>query len=313
MMILLPSNDCVIHNIDCHSALDYYYQIPGTLISACSRNPLVKATNTILSIPIFLLAVMATTSLQVAKDLSRQLKSTEPDSQRCVDLLDQLEKQVNEKAIAMHKLDIFLSTLKKAQKSFRVQKRSASEKTVWDGLLEQTGQVLTSLQALENSSRGLDETTASSAMIPDKTEGLPPSKSVYLSRLKNQKKELYKDPPVLPPSKVTIEETWVELPKRNKKTHCLTFPCGQDDSLRELLKDFKPNQTPGEVLRAGAFGGTYFRSIVSAVTNKQYRGQDVVRDTIPNEWIKGLDQKMYLTSATYRPSINMFRAKCGGR
>jgi hypothetical protein len=255
---------------------------------------------------------MATTSLQVAKDLSRQLKSTEPDSQRCIDILNQLEKQVNEKAIAMHKMDVFLSILKKAQKSFRVQKRSASDKTVWDGLLEQTGHLIASLEALENSPRALDEATASSATMADKTEGLPASKSVYLSRLKNQKKELYKDPPVLPPSTVTIEETWAGPPKRNKRTHCLTFPCGQDDSLRELLKDFKPNQTPGEVLRAGAFGGTYFRSIVSAVTNQKYRGQDVVRDTIPNEWIKGLDQKMFLTSATYRTSINMFRAKCGG-
>ena len=34
---------------------------------------------------------------------------------------------------------------------------------------------------------------------------------------------------------------------------------------------FRPNITPGEVIKKGAFGGTYFRDIYSSVTNKWYK------------------------------------------
>ena len=32
--------------------------------------------------------------------------------------------------------------------------------------------------------------------------------------------------------------------------------------------DFKSNKTPVEIIKAGAFGGTYFRDIFSAVNGK---------------------------------------------
>ena len=32
--------------------------------------------------------------------------------------------------------------------------------------------------------------------------------------------------------------------------------------------DFKPNKTPAEIIKEGAFGGTYFRDISSGVNGK---------------------------------------------
>ena len=34
--------------------------------------------------------------------------------------------------------------------------------------------------------------------------------------------------------------------------------------------EFSPNKTPVEVIRDGAFGGTYFRSIYSGINEKWY-------------------------------------------
>ena len=35
--------------------------------------------------------------------------------------------------------------------------------------------------------------------------------------------------------------------------------------------DFSPNKKPIEVIKEGAFGGTYFRDIYSSVTGKWYK------------------------------------------
>ena len=35
--------------------------------------------------------------------------------------------------------------------------------------------------------------------------------------------------------------------------------------------DFSPNKTPIEVIRGGAFGGTYFRDIYSGINEKWYK------------------------------------------
>ena len=42
--------------------------------------------------------------------------------------------------------------------------------------------------------------------------------------------------------------------------------------------EFKPNLTPKQVLQMGSFGGTYFRDISSSVTNKKYKGKDVISE-----------------------------------
>jgi len=41
-------------------------------------------------------------------------------------------------------------------------------------------------------------------------------------------------------------------------------------------------------MQLGSFGGTYFRDIVSAVTNKKHKGCDVIKE-YPKDWFKGID------------------------
>jgi hypothetical protein len=142
--------------------------------------------------------------------------------------------------------------------------------------------------------------------------GLPKTVSEYRGRLVQHKKELYKDPPAMPPAKIVVENKMCGQPKRDKSTDILTFPSGSDVETNKLLKHFHPNRTPEEVLRAGSFGGTYFRPIVSAVTNIRYNPTDVLNDTVVPAWIEGLDKKTMLTSPTYRNNANKYGVKCGG-
>ena len=65
--------------------------------------------------------------------------------------------------------------------------------------------------------------------------------------------------------------------------------------------NFSPNNTPIEVIREGAFGGTYFRDIYSGINEKWYK----------NSWkefnqLKIIDAKFY-ASDYYVVNVN----KCG--
>jgi hypothetical protein len=147
--------------------------------------------------------------------------------------------------------------------------------------------------------------------VIDSTEpGPPKTVTEYKARLVAQKKEMYKDPPILPLGSIQIESYTCPLPVCDKATGALTFTA-KDSKVQKLLEDFHPNRSPEQVLRAGSLGGTYFRPIVSAVTNTKYNAQEVLKDTLPKEWIDGLATNM-LTSATYRPQINKYGVKCGG-
>ena len=62
---------------------------------------------------------------------------------------------------------------------------------------------------------------------------------------------------------------------------------------RKLILDsnglkFRPNLTPAQVLRRGAFGGTYFRDIESSVTGKKYTK---AYKEFPKSWFTGLNIK----------------------
>ena len=46
--------------------------------------------------------------------------------------------------------------------------------------------------------------------------------------------------------------------------------------------DFGTNKTPIEVIKEGAFGGTYFRDIYSGVNDKWYRGSSKEFDELKN-------------------------------
>ena len=63
--------------------------------------------------------------------------------------------------------------------------------------------------------------------------------------------------------------------------------------------DFGANETPIEVIKEGAFGGTYFRDIYSGVNGKCYK----------KSW-EDIDQKYYCSSH-YAVSINKYGIKCG--
>ena len=69
--------------------------------------------------------------------------------------------------------------------------------------------------------------------------------------------------------------------------------------------DFDANKTCIEVIREGAFGGTYFRDIYSSVNGKWYRKRWKEFDQLQN-----IDQKFYCSDC-YDVSINKHDAKCG--
>jgi hypothetical protein len=135
----------------------------------------------------------------------------------------------------------------------------------------------------------------------------------YQSRLQRHGKELYKNPPVLPPSRVVVYPTTVApalaAPRRNKDGHWtfsshVLYPSS-------LIADFEPNVSPAEILQGGAFGGTYFRPIHSAVTNQSYASADVLATTVHPTWIAQVNPS-WLTSDTYQAEVNKFQVKCGG-
>ena len=69
--------------------------------------------------------------------------------------------------------------------------------------------------------------------------------------------------------------------------------------------DFSPNKTPTEVIREGAFGGTYFRDIYSGINEKWYK----------NSWkefdqLKNIDAKFY-ASDYYDKNLKKYKVKTG--
>lgn len=101
-------------------------------------------------------------------------------------------------------------------------------------------------------------------------------------------------------------------PKRSQVDRTLYFAAapGAKKQMKDLVNAFRPNRTPEEVLRAGAFGGTYFRNIYSSVTRKSYQDQ---WKELPSAWVQGLKPGRYLSRGwgSYDVSVNKFKAKCG--
>mmetsp|Transcript_69450 Transcript_69450/g.130645 ORF Transcript_69450/g.130645 Transcript_69450/m.130645 type:complete len:388 (-) Transcript_69450:191-1354(-) len=79
---------------------------------------------------------------------------------------------------------------------------------------------------------------------------------------------------------------------------------------KSLIATFLPNRSPEEVLRAGAFGGTYFRTIDSGVVKQTLK--ETWRE-LPDSWIKGLDPRRHLARPwkSYDESVNKFKKKSG--
>ena len=68
--------------------------------------------------------------------------------------------------------------------------------------------------------------------------------------------------------------------------------------------DFGANKASVEVLKEGAFGGTYFRDIYSGVNGRCYRKSWKEFDELKN-----IDQKCYCSN--YYVSVNKYGVKCG--
>ena len=69
--------------------------------------------------------------------------------------------------------------------------------------------------------------------------------------------------------------------------------------------NFSPNETPVEIIKEGAFGGTQFRSIYSSINENWYK----------NSWkefvhLINIDAKFY-ASDYYNVNLNKYGVKCG--
>ena len=60
--------------------------------------------------------------------------------------------------------------------------------------------------------------------------------------------------------------------------------------------DFRPNITPIEVIKKGAFGGTYFRDICSGVNGKWYRKTWKEFDELKNSIIAQITMMLVLNA-----------------
>lgn len=72
--------------------------------------------------------------------------------------------------------------------------------------------------------------------------------------------------------------------------------------------DFTPNKTPAEVMREGAFGGSYFRPLYSKRLRTTISGDHA---ELPADWTAGLDVGRYLTAREYDAEANKFKVACG--
>ena len=68
--------------------------------------------------------------------------------------------------------------------------------------------------------------------------------------------------------------------------------------------DFGANKAPVEIIKEGAFGGTYFTDIYSKINGKSYRKTWKVCDVL-----KDTDQKYYYSNY-YDASVNKYDVKC---
>jgi hypothetical protein len=273
---------------------------------------------------------MAGTIHDVARRLHQALekKSSPADLNECGDLVDRLAEEALKMTTGNAADPALLKCLSSVSKALRLRKRGSAS---WAPLLGRVTGIVEQLQSNRTPSPSTSAhgnavgavksrtTSSSSAASSSNTKsiahGLPNTVHEYHGRLQMQKKEMYKNPPVLPPHSVRIETTYAAAPpKRSAHHHVLSFEPGResDAPTQEFIHKFRPNVTPQEVLRGGAFGGTYFRPIASAVTNLHYSAKDVLKTTVMPEWIDGMDVKLQLTSSTYRNHVNKYGVKCGG-
>ncbi|CAO1614047.1 unnamed protein product [Sympodiomycopsis kandeliae] len=109
-------------------------------------------------------------------------------------------------------------------------------------------------------------------------------------------------------SGVRVERQSRPLPTREE------LPDGMEGRGDLIFEDeyshFRPNLTPEEVIRGGAFGGGFFRDHYSTVLHRQLNATDDI-SSLPQSWISGLDHTAYLSNPNYDPSLNRYQRKAG--
>ncbi|EST09828.1 hypothetical protein PSEUBRA_000215 [Kalmanozyma brasiliensis GHG001] len=76
------------------------------------------------------------------------------------------------------------------------------------------------------------------------------------------------------------------------------------------FSQFRPNVTPDEMLREGAFGGTAFRDYYSKVLQRPIDVEAELAE-LPDHWLEGLDVDDMLRQESLDPSRNKFGVKAG--
>ena len=227
---------------------------------------------------------------------------SESDSaEQLIDLLKSLEtytEGITEEMLVASKLGSVLGKIAKSKKiSDAASKQAAALVKTWKAKVTAERASKAEASRVEKSSKEPKKSSEVNG-VPE-----PPStNSEYRVRLVSQNKELYKDPPQSPVLDIRVFPEKASGPSR----------ATNGDFTFSGFSTFKPNCSPEEVLRGGAFGGTYFRPIVSAVTNLRYTGKEAVESSCHSSWVEGLDAKILLTSSVYRENVNKFRKKCGG-
>ena len=168
-----------------------------------------------------------------------------PDADACIDLLGELKKvKITMALLEASKIGKFLA---KSVKTFKRHKRTEStcggdSAKDWERAIELSTELLEGWKKIAD--KEVKSKTAKKNVLT-KQPGLPKSAAEYRVRLVTQKKDMYKDPPVLPPATIVIDSEKCPLPKRNKSSGELSFVAAEDDSsIEALLKDFHPNRAP---------------------------------------------------------------------
>ncbi len=164
-----------------------------------------------------------------------------PDVEACIDLLEELKELTITMALLEYsKIGKYLT---KSVKAFKRHKRteSSDSTTSWNNAIESSSELLEKWKKTADKEA---KSKTAKKIQNSKVPGLPKNSLEYRLRLVTQKKDMYKDPPVLPPPTIIIEAEKCPLPKRNKSTGELTFVAGEDSSIKSLLKDFHPNRAP---------------------------------------------------------------------
>lgn len=134
-------------------------------------------------------------------------------------------------------------------------------------------------------------------------------------------------------SGVKVDHKKMPLPTRER------LPDGRggrgDLIFEKKWSHFRPNLTPEEVLRGGAFGGGFFRWVecvvnfahapspsltfsthlnrdhYSTILHRTLDSTEDIESTLPSSWVTNLDHETYLSNPEYNASLNRFGRKAG--